>query len=176
MELNVVVPFEHIDEVPLNVPADGGAEIVISLVAVAFSQPPVPNFVYVIVAEPAARPVIKPVEALMLAIEGADEVQVPPLTVELNLVVDPIQIYCVPVNVPGSGAAVTVSSLEAVELGHPPVPKTVYTIVAVPAAIGITIPFVSFILATVVSLDDQVPLGSVEEKVVVLTPPLVQIN
>ncbi len=42
VELNVVEPFEQIDSVPLNVPADGAVVTVTTLVAVAFAQPPEP--------------------------------------------------------------------------------------------------------------------------------------
>jgi len=40
--VNVVVPFEQIASVPLNVPAFGAVVTVTVLVAVAFEQPPVP--------------------------------------------------------------------------------------------------------------------------------------
>ena len=44
-EVNVVVPFEHIDCVPLNVPAFGAVVTVTLRVAVTFEQPPVPVMV-----------------------------------------------------------------------------------------------------------------------------------
>jgi hypothetical protein len=42
---NVVVPFEHIAVVPLNVPPLAGAVTVTVLVAVTLEQPPVPKTV-----------------------------------------------------------------------------------------------------------------------------------
>ena len=40
--VNVVLPVEHIDCVPLIVPAFGAAVTVTALIAVAFAQPPLP--------------------------------------------------------------------------------------------------------------------------------------
>ena len=45
LEVNVVEPFEHIDCVPLNVPAFGAVVTVTVRVAVTFEQPPVPVMV-----------------------------------------------------------------------------------------------------------------------------------
>lgn len=45
VEINVVVPLEHIACVPLKLPAVGGAVTVTVLVAVALLHPPVPNTV-----------------------------------------------------------------------------------------------------------------------------------
>ncbi len=63
---------------------------------------------------------------------------------------------------------VTVIVLVAVALVHPPVPLTVYVIVAVPAATPVTTP-VALTVATEVLLDDQVPPEApFDENVVVL--------
>jgi len=111
VEANVVVPFEQIEAVPLKLPAIGAAVTVTVLVSVALAQPPVPTLVYVMVAVPAATPVIKPDEALIVAIEVAEDDQEPPVTVELNVVVNPVQTAWLPLNVPAVGAAVTVTVL-----------------------------------------------------------------
>ena len=104
---------------------DEGAVMITSLVAVTLAQPPIPTLVYVMVAVPAPRPVTRPENALTVAIEVADEDHEPPVTVELNCVVNPVQTFCVPLNVPALGAAVTVTVLVAVALLQPPVPETV---------------------------------------------------
>jgi hypothetical protein len=62
-------------------------------VAIALAQPPVPTTVYVIVAVPAATPVISPEAALMVAIAIFDELQVPPADVEEKVDVNPMQIF-----------------------------------------------------------------------------------
>jgi hypothetical protein len=61
----------------------------------------------------------------MVATETADELQVPPLTVELKVVVPEIHISGVPLNTPAVGGAVTVTVLVADTSAHPPVPVTV---------------------------------------------------
>ena len=68
------------------------------LLAVAFGHPFAPVTVYVMVAVPAATPVIVPADAD--AILTFEEVQVPPETVEVNVVVDPTHTDCVPDKVP----------------------------------------------------------------------------
>ena len=88
--VKVVVPLEQMEVVPVIVAAVGAAVTVTVLVAVAFEQPPVPEIVYVIVAVPAATPVITPL-ASILAIVISELDQVPPLTLELKVVVDPTQ-------------------------------------------------------------------------------------
>ena len=108
LEVNVVVPPTQISCVPLRVPADGGAVTVMVLVAVAFAQPPVPFLVYVMIAVPAATPLTTPVEAFTVAIPVALLDQLPPDTVEVNVVVPPTQIPCVPLRVPADGGLVTV--------------------------------------------------------------------
>jgi hypothetical protein len=62
-----------------------------------------------ILAVPAATPVTKPVVAFTVAIAGAEELQLPPETVELYKEVLPIQMACVPPNAPAVGGAVTVT-------------------------------------------------------------------
>ena len=77
------------------------------------------------VATPTARPVINPEVELIVAIEAADDDHVPPVEVDVNVVVNPVHIDCVPINIPAVGGAVTVTVLVAVTLLHPPVPNTV---------------------------------------------------
>ena len=91
----------------------------------AFEHPPEPATVYVIVAVPAATPVTTPVVAFTVAIPVLDELHVPPDCVELNVVVELKQMFCVPDNVPATGAAVTVTVLVAVASEQPPEPATV---------------------------------------------------
>ena len=74
---------------------------------------------------PAATPTIAPVELLMVATAGFDEVQVPPKTVEAKVTESPMQMFCVPDKVPAETGAVTVTTLVAVAFGHPPEPSTV---------------------------------------------------
>jgi len=74
-----------------------------------------------------------------------------------NVVVPATQIPCVPLTVPALGAAVTVTVRVAVALEQPPVPVTVYVIVAVPAATPVTTPVEAFTVATAASLVDQAP-------------------
>ncbi len=107
-EKEVVAPTQ-IFCVPASVPALGAAVTVTVLVAVAFEHPPEPATVYVIVAVPAPTPVTTPVEALTVAIDVLEELQVPPLTVEAKVVVPVPQIVCVPDKVPEDGGAVTVT-------------------------------------------------------------------
>ena len=110
---------------PLSVPADAGAVTVIVRVAEALEQPPVPFTVKVMVAVPAATPVTAPVFAFTVATAGLLLLQLPPVAVEVNVVLDPTQIACVPLRLPAIGAAVTVTVLVAVTLVHPPLPLTV---------------------------------------------------
>ena len=86
------------------------------------------------------------------------DVHVPPaFPLEKNVVVPPEQTFCVPLNVPAFGGAVTVTVLVAVALLHPPVPVTVYVMVAVPTETPVTSPVVAFTVATPVLFDDQLP-------------------
>ena len=77
-------------------------------VAVAFAQPPVPFLVYVMIAVPAVTPLTTPVEAFTVAILVELLDQLPPDTVEVNVVVPPTQIPCVPLRVPADAGLVTV--------------------------------------------------------------------
>ena len=77
------------------------------------------------VAVPAATPVTTPVEAFTVTTPVALLDQLPPLTVEANVVVPAIQILCVPLRIPAEAGAVTVTVLVAVALAQPPVPVTV---------------------------------------------------
>ena len=74
---------------------------------------------------PAATPTMAPVELLIVATAGFDEVQVPPKTVEAKVTESPMQMFCVPDKVPATTGAVTVIVRVAVTFGHPPEPKTV---------------------------------------------------
>ena len=114
---------------------------------------------------------ITPVEPSIVAIEVLLDVQVPPDTVETNVVVlvpPLVQIACVPLNVPAVGAAVTVTSLVAVALAQPPVPTTVYVIVDVPGANPEINPDVLLMFATPVLLELHVPPVPVVVNVVVV--------
>ena len=64
-----------------------------------------PATVYVIVAVPAATPVITPL-VLTVATARSELLHVPPLTVELKVVVSPTHTACVPESVPADGGAV----------------------------------------------------------------------
>ena len=124
--VKVVVPPTQIAGVPANVPALGGAVTVTTNDAVAFEHPPEPTTVYVIVAVPAETPLTTPVVEFTVATPVLPELQVPPVTVELKVVLPPTQIPWVPLNVPALGAAVTVTVRVAVTLEEqPPVPVTV---------------------------------------------------
>jgi hypothetical protein len=77
------------------------------------------------VATPALTPLIKPEALLIVATAALEEVQVPPMVVDVKDVVSPTQIAWFPERVPAIGAAVTVTVRVAVTLAQPPVPKTV---------------------------------------------------
>jgi hypothetical protein len=139
VELKVVTLPTQRAEVPVMVPALGAAVTVITKVEEALAQPPVPLTVYVIVAVPAAVPVTTPALLIGAMLEEV-EVQVPPLAVEVKVVTLPIQRAEVPVMVPALGAAVTFITKVEEALAQPPVPLTVYVIVAVPAAVPVTTP------------------------------------
>ncbi len=124
-----------------------------------------PVTLYVIVAVPAVTPLITPVEELIVATAGVPELQVPPVTVEVKVVVPLTQIACVPLRVPAVGGAVTVTSLVAVTLAHPPVPVTLYVIVAVPAVTPLIAPVDASIVATAGVPELQVPPATVEPAV-----------
>ena len=114
---------------------------------------------------------ITPVEPSIVAIEVLPDVQVPPDTVETNVVVlvpPLVQIACVPLKVPAVGAAVTVTSLVAVALAQPPVPTTVYVIVDVPADKPATKPEALLTVAADVVPELQVPPVPVVVNVVVV--------
>ena len=76
-------------------------------------------------ADPADVPITSPVDELTVATAGLLLVQLPPATVELNVLVPATQIDCVPLSTPAVGEAVTVTVLVAVASEHPPVPVTV---------------------------------------------------
>jgi hypothetical protein len=112
----------------------------------------------VIVAVPAATPVTTPVEAFTVAIPVLPDVHVPPLVpFDVNVVVPPEQIACVPLSVPALDAAVTVTVRVAVEAAHPPAAAIVYVIVAVPAATPVTTPVELFTVAIDVLPDVHEP-------------------
>jgi hypothetical protein len=66
-----------------------------------------------------------PVLELIVATAVFDEVQEPPLTVDVKVDVPLIHIPSVPLNVPAEGAAVTVTVRVVVAFAQPPVPATV---------------------------------------------------
>ncbi len=78
------------------------------------------------VAVPTATLVITPVLLFTVAMPVAFEVHAPPaVPLVVKVVVPATQMFCVPLNVPAFGAAVTVTVLVAVTFAHPPVPVTV---------------------------------------------------
>ena len=110
------------------------------------------------VAVPAATPVTTPVEAFTVAIPVLPDVHVPPLVpFDVNVVVPPAQIACVPLSVPALDAAVTVTVRVSVEAAHPPAAAIVYVIVAVPAATPVTTPVELFTVAIDVVPDVHAP-------------------
>jgi hypothetical protein len=84
------------------------------------------------VAVPAATPVIVPADAD--AILTFEEVQVPPETVEVNVVVDPTHTDCVPDKVPAEVAGFMVITILSVAVYV--VPVTVIVSVTLPAVIS----------------------------------------
>ena len=68
---------------------------------------------------------ISPLVGLIVAIVGLDDVQLPPATVDVNVVVCVAQIDWLPLKIPGFGAADTVTVLVVDALGQPPAPLTV---------------------------------------------------
>ena len=77
------------------------------------------------VAVPAVKPVTNPVVALTVAMLVSLLDQLPPITVELKVVVLFAQTSCVPLSVPADAGVVMVTVLVAVAFAHPPVPTTV---------------------------------------------------
>ena len=173
VELKVVTLPTQRAEVPVMVPALGAAVTVITKVEEALAQPPVPLTVYVIVAVPAAVPVTTPALLIGAMLEEV-EVQVPPLAVEVKVVTLPTQRAEVPVMVPALGAAVTVITKVEEALAQPPVPLTVYVIVAVPAAVPVTTPAL-LIGAMLEEVEVQVPPLAVEVKVVTLPTQIAEV-
>jgi hypothetical protein len=133
--LKAVVAPGHIMSVPVIVPADAVELTVIMRVALAVPQLPVT--VYDIVVVPDATPVTTP-DALTVATDAEEELHTPPPAVLARAVVDPAQTVAVPVMVPAEGAALTV--IVCVAVAVPPLPETVYEIVAEPGAIPVTTP------------------------------------
>ena len=116
---------------------------------------------------PVVKPVTSPVVALTVAMLVSLLDQDPPVMEELKVVVPLTQMLWFPLSVPAVGAAVTATERVAVALAQPPVPTTVYVMVAVPAATPVTTPEVALTLAMLVSLLDQDPPVMEELKVVV---------
>ena len=106
-------------------------------------------------------------KALTVAVPGADELQVPPATVEENEVVCPIQIACPPLSVPALGPVVIVTFLMAVALEQGGVPATEYVMIAVPGEIPVMRPVVGLMVATAKLDETHVPPGVVDKNVVV---------
>ena len=78
---------------------------------------------------PAVTPLITPVDALIVATAGVPELQVPPDTVDVKVVVPLTQMACVPLKVPAVGGAVIVTATVAVTAEQPPVAGVVYVTV-----------------------------------------------
>jgi hypothetical protein len=114
------------------------------------------------VAVPAVKPETRPVVVLTVATEGALLDQEPPEMVEVKVVVPVTQMLWFPLRVPAVGAVVTVTERVAVALAQPPVPTTVYVMVAVPAVKPVTRPVDALMVAMLVSLLDQDPPVMVE--------------
>ena len=93
VELKVVENPIQIAWFPLNVPGFGIAETVTVRFAVTLAQPPVPATVYTIVEVPTAIPVIIPVVAFTVATTVSEELQLPPVTVDIYVVVAATQIF-----------------------------------------------------------------------------------
>ena len=107
-----------------------------------------------------------PLPELMVAVSVSPLVHVPPATVEVN-VVEPVEhIACVPLNVPALGAAVTVTTVDAVSFAQPPVPVTIYLIVDVPAETAVTTPLTSIVATPVEAELHEPPLPLVDKFVV----------
>ena len=77
------------------------------------------------VASPANCAVINPVVSFIVATPVSDEDHVPESPLDVNVVVPLEQIASVPLKVPASGAAVTVTVRVAVALGQATSPNTV---------------------------------------------------
>ena len=118
------------------------------------------------VAVPAVKPVTRPVVALTAVMLVSLLDQDPPVTVEVKADVPLTQMFWFPLSVPAVGAAVTVMVRVAIALAQPPVPTTVYVMVAVPAVKPVTRPVVALTVAMLVSLLDQDPPVVVDAKVV----------
>ena len=165
VDKSVVVPLEQILVSPLKVPAIGAAVMLTDLVAIALRQP-LTEVVYVMVAAPADTGVITPLTALIVATAVLLDVQLPPVEVEVKvvlLVAPLVQILCIPLSVPASGPCVTVRLLVAVASAHAPDPDTVYVIIEVPGDKIVIVPVELFIVATKVLEEDHVPPKTVEE-------------
>lgn len=118
-------------------------------------------------AVPTETPITSPVLDTV-AIPGADELHVPPETVDEYIVEKPIQISVgVPLKTPALGIADTTTALSTVAGKHPPVPETVYRICAVPAVTPVITPL-AFTLAIPGLRDDHVPPDTDDVYVVVL--------
>ena len=78
-----------------------------------------------IVAVPAARAVTNPEVEFTVATAVLLLLQLPPVTVELYVSVEPTHKFWLPLKVPVLGRAVTVAVRVAVASGHPPEPATV---------------------------------------------------
>lgn len=101
----------HIAWVPANVPAFGMLTVT-DLLVLTLAHPPELVTVYIIVAVPLFIPVINPL-VLTVAMLVFEDDQVPPATVDKKVVVLPLQMPCVPLNVPATGGLAMVMDLVA---------------------------------------------------------------
>ena len=71
------------------------------------------------VTVPGLTPKISPVAPLMVAMVGSEEVQIPPVTVDENILCDPTQTFWMPLSVPPAGIGFTISGRVTGTLTHP---------------------------------------------------------
>jgi hypothetical protein len=124
VEEKVVVEPAQTFWLPLSMPAVPDAETVSILVEIALAQVPDPKIVYVITTVPVSTPNTTPVEESTVATKVLLLDQLPPVTVEVKIVVPRMQTFWLPLIMPALKAA-TVTVLIAVTLAQPPVPATV---------------------------------------------------
>lgn len=119
--LKVVVALGQTVNVPVIVPASGEGLTV--TIFVAATVPQLLLTVYDIVLVPGATPVTIPVNEPMVAIAVFTELHNPPPAASLKVVVVPGQAVNIPVMVPASGVALTVTTMVAAAI-----PQLLFTI------------------------------------------------
>jgi hypothetical protein len=99
---------------------DIGATVGNGLIVIGYEAIDVPhalNMEYLMVSTPAEIPVTTPV-AETVAREGVEDNHVPPETVSVNVVAEPMQTADAPEIVPGFGKALTVTLRSAIAVPH----------------------------------------------------------